>query len=68
MTQGGKEMMAERWRGMLDGLEVRDVHDQSYSRDEAYEDRGEGVTLKFPLQFYTSHKPYYTATSSKESS
>jgi hypothetical protein len=32
MIQGGKEMMAGRWRGMLDRLDVRDALDQAYSR------------------------------------
>jgi hypothetical protein len=30
MTEGGKEMVAGRWRGILGGLDVRDDLDQSY--------------------------------------
>jgi hypothetical protein len=32
MIQGGKEMMAGRWWGTLERLDVQDVLDQSYSR------------------------------------
>ena len=32
MTRGSKEMMAERWWGMLERLGVRYALDQSYSR------------------------------------
>jgi hypothetical protein len=31
MAQGGKKMMARRWRGMQERLDVRDALDQSYS-------------------------------------
>ena len=30
MTQGGKEMMAGRWRGMLGRLGIQDALDQTY--------------------------------------
>ena len=33
MTQGGKEMMAGRWPGMLGGLGVRDALDETYLKD-----------------------------------
>ena len=32
MTQGGKEMMAGLWHGMLERLNVRDALDQTYSK------------------------------------
>ena len=33
MTQGGKEMMAGRWRSMLGRLDVPEALDQTYLED-----------------------------------
>ena len=33
MTQGGKEMMAGRWWGMLGSLGVREALDETYVKD-----------------------------------